>query len=364
MPDFSKISINSTVYDVKDASARTSLATVNNQIADLNKRTRRNIVLLGDSWNDIEQEDGASKWPAVLQRVLPELQIHNYAKGGSTILGDDNYALNGTVGGQIAAAIADTSYDHSRIDTIIIFAGVNDFRNSTLSNSFAYTLADNIKTKINERLTAQFPNADYVYVINNSVPASHSQYMLGKKVCDFVNLLTGCRAYSTIGWVNPAYYKDDHIHPDAYGHLCILANMKAILFGGGITYTWPNVVTIPVTGSGISANVTLLQTVTENDIITQVTWNSAQKIANAITMTGDLTSSQLYNLVYFPAWFTPCSQVSIDQTFAMSTVKTSYITNPTLSGTKNEVVDGRITVCTQPITTGVSLGYSAANNTW
>lgn len=342
------------------------ISELQNKVTDLEKRKVRNIIILGDSWSDVDQEGGNTKWPAVLENQLPELQIHNYAKGGSRIVGEDNYALNGTVGGQIAAAIADISYDHDYIDTIIIFGGINDFRSeSNVNNQYAYNVANDIKAKINGRLRPNFPNADYVYICNNSIPASHKQYMFGKKVCDFLKLLTGCRTYSTIGWVNTGYYNSDHIHPNENGHLLLLGNLKAILFGGNISYVWPNQASVSVTDGTKTVNISLVQSVTENTIITQVTWNcTSTSISNATTMTGVISSTELYKLVYFPEWFATCNIVNAEQNFAMSTIKTNYITAPTLNETRNEVVDGRFTLYTQAITKGVGLGYLISNNNW
>ena len=332
----------------------------------LNDKIERNIIILGDSWCDVDQEYGSGKWPALLANMNPEVHIHNYSKGGSCIVGADNYALNGTVGGQIAAAIADTSYDHNYIDTIIIFGGVNDFRStSTINNQAAYNLADDIKSKILNRLKPEFPNAEYVYISNNSIPASHAQYMFSTRTCRFLSFLTSCRAYSTIGWVNPSYYRSDHIHPDDNGHKMLLSNIRAILFGGNIVYTWPTQASISLTDGSKSANMSLIQSVTENAIITQITWNcTTSSIPDTTTMTGNFTSTQLYNLVYFPEWFATCNIVNHGATFATSTVKTEYVTAPSLSGSRNEVVDGKITLYTQSISGGVGLGYLISNNNW
>ena len=109
----------------------------------------------------------------------------------------------------------------------------------------------------------------------------------------------------------------------------------------------------------------LIQSVTENAIITQITWNcTSSSIPNTTTMTGNLTDAQLHNLVYFPAWFATCNLVNNGANFAASTVKTEYITAPSLNGSRNEVVDGKITLYTQPISAGVGLGYLISNNNW
>ena len=343
--------------------SETSLAA---QIKSINDRRVRNIVILGDSWNDVDQEYGSTKWPALLANTNPEMQIHNYSKGGACIVGADNYALNGNVGGQIAAAIADTSYNHDYIDTIIILAGINDFRSaSSVTNQAAYNIADDIKAKIENRLKPEFPNAEYVFIFNNSIPASHAQYMFSRMVCKYVSLITSCRAYSTIGWINPSYYREDYIHPNENGHKSLLSNIRAILFGGNIVYTWANIVNIPVTDGSETAQISLIQSVTENAIITQLTWNSTTgPIPNATTMTGNLTSNQLHNLVYFPAWFGTCDLVNNGANFGKSTIRTEYITTPSAGGTRNAVTDGKITLYTEPITGGVGLGFLISNNNW
>lgn len=339
---------------------------LNGAIANVKNELFRNVIIFGDSWSDITQTGGSDKWAAKLADRHPLMTVHNYARGGSKIVGADNFGWNGTVGGQIAAAISDTSYNHNDITDIIIMGGVNDYRGlTTVNETNSRAIGNDIASKILNRLRPNFPNANYIVIINNTTPASQGEYMFARSAIDALRTNYGCRAGSTIGWIHPAFIDSDHIHPTANGHNEVLGNVEAMLFGGDIKYISTIVrITVKTTDETVSATVAIVMMCGAENIITQCTYNiTSGTTTEPKQLQAVLTSAQLYALPYFPAWFAAANIVNHGLDFGQNTIQTNYITAPAQAN-HNMVTDGKITLFADTYTGGVGIGYMISNNTW
>lgn len=242
-------SFPATVTAQIDAERTARMEADSNIIKTINADSRR-IVVIGDSWSDTAHTT-YTKWPNVLQSKVGWV-FHNYAQNGSTVLGADNYAQNGTMGGQVAEAIADTSYDHDEITDIIIMGGVNDYRSSSTLPTPS-ELAVGFDT-LAYRLQASFKYARVYIFLNYQLLVDADQFRFMKGV---VNNLHGvyCRnAVSLIGWVHPLNFISDYVHPDNAGYIQIASNVLACLNGGVPFYTAP-LVNKTVTSNGKTATI-------------------------------------------------------------------------------------------------------------
>ena len=219
-----------------DAQVAQYLQEVQNLTTRVDRFTDPQMIIIGDSWSDVTQTDGITKWPILFAEEHPDITIHNYARGGSSVAGADNFAVNGTMGGQVAAAIADTSFDHDQVKYIAIMGGVNDIRGYsgdpqtsgiTLGNAFASLIS---------RLKDEFVNAIVRVFINNYIPMTKNHYRTVQWAKMQIKAITHTPAYNMLGWIFTTYYGSDRIHPINVGHQLIEANVDACMFGGSPTF--------------------------------------------------------------------------------------------------------------------------------
>jgi len=202
------------------------------------------VLILGDSWAD-EATSGATKWPTYFAKSVKS-DIKNYAKNGASVYGADDYSTNGTIGGQVAAAIEDTSYVHDTVSTIFLMGGLNDYRAGRTAANAALAWASLIT-----RLQTGFPNARIVVCLNNQifVDADQLSYL---RDCALEIRKLGIPCYTMLGWFPASMYNSDHIHPSATAHGIIAGNMLALYRGGPVNYM-QNQYTVSNPGSGITA---------------------------------------------------------------------------------------------------------------
>jgi len=202
------------------------------------------VLILGDSWAD-EATSGATKWPTYFAKAVKS-DIRNYAKNGASVYGSDDYRANGTIGGQVAAAIEDTTYVHDTVSMIFLVGGLNDYRAGRTAANVALAWASLIT-----RLQTGFPNARIVVCLNNQIFVDTDQ--LGYlRDCALEIRKLGVPCYTMLGWFPASMYNSDHAHPSVTAHGIIAANMVALYTGGPVNYV-QNRYTASDPGSGITA---------------------------------------------------------------------------------------------------------------
>ncbi len=185
----------------------------------------KRLVIFGDSWADTDNTTYL-KWPTRFDSNKVIVSA-NYAKNGSSLSGSpDQYGLNGNVGGQIAYAASDTSYDKNSITDIVLMGGVNDFRNGITSSDVAIKCQDHIT-----RLKTLYPHARMVFFINYQIYVTVEEL----KFCSFLQRelrRRGLEAWHMLAWLAAGNFIEDKIHPSNDGYTQIYTNIMAVLFGG------------------------------------------------------------------------------------------------------------------------------------
>ena len=188
---------------------------------------KKKVVVLGDSWSDNDPSHTSyTKWTTLLQQD-GRYKVYVYAQNGSTITGDTpDYAQNGNVLGQVNKLKSDGL---KNIDTIIMFGGVNDFRNGIANASVVSKIAEFYNT-----LNAMYPTARIIYISNHQVFITHEQLVYFHEIIDTLRNAIGLESFTTFGWVAPNHYISDHVHVDNNGYKDLYANILSILNGGSI----------------------------------------------------------------------------------------------------------------------------------
>ena len=223
----------------------------------------KDIIIIGDSWSDTDTASTYTKWPTVFAQCFAG-NIYNYARNGSKISGADNWALNGTLGGQVAAAIADTSFAHEDIGTIFIVGGINDYRGNAVESNVLSAISSHIS-----RLRVEFPKARYICVFNHQLYVSKDQFDFFQQLSKDVRQTIGVPAFTSFGWFSSNHMiTSDYVHPDNDGHMAFAANMLSIYNGGN-----PVRVSNSLTLTGTNAIVTINETFTDASIVRNVAVN-------------------------------------------------------------------------------------------
>jgi len=226
-------------------------------------RVAKDIIIVGDSWSDMDTASTYTKWPAVFAQCFAG-NIYNYARNGSKISGADNWALNGTVGGQVAAVLTDTSYETDDIGTVFIVGGINDYRANATESTVFSAISSHVL-----RLRTRFPNARYICVFNHQLYVSKDQFDFFAQLCRDVRQTIGIPAFTSFGWFSANHMiTSDYVHPDNDGHMAFAANMLSIYNGGN-----PVRVSNSLTLTGTNAIVTINEIFTDASIARDVAVN-------------------------------------------------------------------------------------------
>lgn len=220
MADISKIEIENTVYNVKDVTARQQIQ---------NLQSINHVLIIGDSWSTPQQD--LTKWFNIIGNDL-NLTIDNFAVSGAGFYHND--VPNTTFAEQIA--LASQTVSPSTLKYIIVYGGVNDYRNGVSAENFAVGF-NNVVT--NAR--TYFPNAELIILplnigySNNAIYNGFSKYR--------TNCLHNCLpshsgfCQTVSFWLMPygtAIWQElsgELLHPNATGHQIIASYIESILNG-------------------------------------------------------------------------------------------------------------------------------------
>lgn len=215
MPDISKIQLEDTTYDIKDSIARNSFNEINNKI------NNKIIIAIGDSWTS--NTNDTSIWKTLISEAY-NYQIKNYSKSGCGFIAGDKPFID-----QAREAVADTSYNHSNVDYIIVIGGVNDIiyqsaNYSTLINPvrslFEY-LQNNFKCKI-----LFIPNYKYPY---------NRQSVIWKSISEAINENNLALMCDIVPYQSVDDFGEDKFHLTLNGQKLLASNIAKCMFGGLLT---------------------------------------------------------------------------------------------------------------------------------
>lgn len=204
------------------------IAAVKTVADSLESHVGTEFIVIGDSWSDTDPSTTPYiKWPITFQKYT-RMNIHNYARNGASVVGSTpDPGQSGNFLGQVNKAIADTSFDHSRVELIVIMGGVNDYRSGRTFSDVADAWSGHIAS-----LTAAFPKARIVSFLNYQIFLSRDEWNWTNLAKRIIRERSGCPVHSMIGWVSGSQFIADKVHPNDAGYRQLCSNMIACCFGG------------------------------------------------------------------------------------------------------------------------------------
>ena len=221
------------------------IAAVKTVADNLESHVGTEFIVIGDSWSDTDPSTTPYiKWPITFQKYT-RMNIHNYARNGASVVGSTpDPGQSGNFLGQVNKAIADTSFDHSRVELIVIMGGVNDYRSGRTYSEVAEAWSGHIAS-----LTAAFPKARIVSFINYQIFLSRDEWNWTNLAKRIIRERSGCPIHSMIGWVSGSQFIADKVHPNDAGYRQLCSNMIACCFGGNPVFV-STTIKKTVAGSG------------------------------------------------------------------------------------------------------------------
>ena len=202
--------------EVANTAAATGIAASPKAVYDVN--TKNIILCIGDSFTAVDTR--AYSWPT----QLPECyDVHNYAKGSAGFVVSGN-----TFDSQLETAIADETFDHDLVKTVLVYGGYNDHASDPIEVRKAIN-ALFLKAKQN------FPSADVKIVFGNAgVYNREQQDNYFKFVNDVLRASTNnvpaiCACFWLWGFQVESVFTSDHLHPNQAGANVIASHMAAII---------------------------------------------------------------------------------------------------------------------------------------
>ena len=224
-------------YVALDSAVQTWDETLDELIDDIN--TPPIWVVIGDSYSDPTLpgyvQNNVTPWPNLISQSK-NVTIKNYAKAGAGYV----HASGTPFPTQAVNASNDTSYDHSKVERVIIYGGIND----SSSSENIDTVYSNAISTFNTLKTA-FPNADicayfswYPYVLSLPMQAYAARVMLAA-TASHVGFSFKAMTLLMNFKVTDAYLSDN-IHPNQLGHNVISSffasdNSDNMRIGGALT---------------------------------------------------------------------------------------------------------------------------------
>lgn len=204
------------------------IAAVKTVADNLGSHVGTEFIVIGDSWSDTDPSTTTYiKWPVTFQKYT-RMNIHNYARNGASVVGSTpDPGKSGNFLGQVNKAIDDTSFDHSKVELIVIMGGVNDYRSGRTFSDVAEAWSGHIAS-----LTAAFPKARIVSFLNYQIFLSRDEWNWTNLAKRIIRERSGCPVHSMIGWVSGSQFIEDKVHPNDAGYRQLCSNMIACCFGG------------------------------------------------------------------------------------------------------------------------------------
>lgn len=233
MADVTNFKIGANTYPVKDATARSGVDKLNNDLSDVRRNIKiipdfKNTILLGDSYGTGYTPEGiVSSWIDDLIPILPGVEkSYKMAEGGI------GFSHANSANSKTAAMLWNEQLPNipwsAECTSVIIMLGINDSDQSATS---VKTAAQSLFDKIH----SDCPNAIIYYFFSTN-------YTIYKRsVCeacyDAAYSRNFVRCYESAWWMllQDSFFASDFKHPNVYGHQEIARKMLNALSGAKIT---------------------------------------------------------------------------------------------------------------------------------
>lgn len=272
------------------------IAAVKTVADNLESHVGTEFIVIGDSWSDTDPATTTYvKWPLTFQKHT-RMNIHNYARNGASVVGSTpDPGQSGNFLGQVNKAIDDTSFDHSRVELIVIMGGVNDYRSGRTYSEVAEAWSGHIAS-----LTAAFPKARIVSFINYQIFLSRDEWNWTNLVKRIVRERSGCPIHSMIGWVSGSQFIADKVHPNDAGYRQLCSNMIACCFGGNPVFVSTTVRKTAAGSDGASMEFIISEHFAEDAMIRTIqTINSGISSEQTITLSLDNNTGLTSNAPFY-----------------------------------------------------------------
>lgn len=272
------------------------IAAVKTVVDKLESHVGTEFIVIGDSWSDTDPSTTTyTKWPITFQKYT-RMNIHNYARNGASVVGSTpDPGKSGNFLGQVNKAINDTSFDHSRVELIVIMGGVNDYRSGRTYSDVAEAWSGHIAS-----LTAAFPKARIVSFINYQIFLSRDEWNWTNLAKRIIRERSGCPIHSMIGWVSGSQFIADKVHPNDAGYRQLCSNMIACCFGGNPVFVSTTIRKTVEGSDGASMDFIISEHFAEDAMIRSIqTINSGISKEQTITLSLDNTTGLTSNAPFY-----------------------------------------------------------------
>lgn len=272
------------------------IAAVKTVADNLESHVGTEFIVIGDSWSDTDPSTTPYiKWPMTFQKYT-RMNIHNYARNGASVVGSTpDPGQSGNFLGQVNKAIDDTSFDHSRVELIVIMGGVNDYRSGRTYSEVAEAWSGHIAS-----LTAAFPKARIVSFINYQIFLSRDEWNWTNLAKRIIRERSGCPIHSMIGWVSGSQFIADKVHPNDAGYRQLCSNMIACCFGGNPVFVSTTIRKTVAGSDGASMDFIITEHFAEDAMIRSIqTINTGVSSERTFTFSLDNTTGLTSNAPFY-----------------------------------------------------------------
>lgn len=283
-------------FDARITKNTNDIAAVKTVADNLESHVGTEFIVIGDSWSDTDPSTTTYiKWPVTFQKYT-RMNIHNYARNGASVVGSaPDPGQSGNFLGQVNKAIADTSFDHSKVELIVIMGGVNDYRSGRTFSDVADAWSRHIAS-----LTAAFPKARIVSFLNYQIFLSRDEWNWTNLAKRSIRERSGCPVHSMIGWVSGSQFIADKVHPNDAGYRQLCSNMIACCFGGNPVFVSTTIRKKVAGSDGASMDFIITEHFAEDAMIRTIqTINSGISKEQTITLSLDNTTGLTSNAPFY-----------------------------------------------------------------
>lgn len=302
-------------FDGRITKNTNDIAAVKTVADNLESHVGTEFIVIGDSWSDTDPSTTTYiKWPITFQKYT-RMNIHNYARNGASVVGSTPDAgQSGNFLGQVNKAIGDTSFDHSKVELIVIMGGVNDYRSGRTFSDVAEAWSGHIAS-----LTAAFPKARIVSFLNYQIFLSRDEWNWTNLAKRIIRERSGCPVHSMIGWVSGSQFIADKVHPNDAGYRQLCSNMIACCFGGNPVFVSTTIRKTVAGSNGASMDFIISEHFAEDAMVRTIqTINTGISSEQTITLSLDNNTGLTSNAPFY-SWGSYTDETSGARVYAKGT---------------------------------------------